>query len=273
MRGAAYQAQDNATKALADFDEAIRLDPKSARAYCDRAALEDEVLRQADKALADYNEAIRLAPEFHRAYFNRGVHFFVRHDYEHAIVDFNRAVQLMPNDGGAYVYCALAYSKLHNRAQAITEAAAAIKLKPTEPPLFRATDLDLRSRAYRILGQKELALRDLREAVHQTPERSVANDNLAWFLATCPEDRFRNGTDAVFFAKKACELSHWQRSGEIDTLATAYAELGDFDQAVKYEKQALNDSSLAPKEREEREKRLALFQQRKPFREDLTAPP
>jgi hypothetical protein len=52
-------------------------------------------------------------------------------------------------------------------------------------------------------------------------------------------------------------------------LAAAYAEAGDFDQAVKYEKQSLSDSSMAPKERQEREKRLALFQQRKPFRDEF----
>jgi hypothetical protein len=52
-------------------------------------------------------------------------------------------------------------------------------------------------------------------------------------------------------------------------LAVAYAEAGDFDQAVQYEEQALNDSSLAPKERQERKKRLALFQQGKPFRDEF----
>jgi hypothetical protein len=50
---------------------------------------------------------------------------------------------------------------------------------------------------------------------------------------------------------------------------TACAEAGDFDQGVRYEKQALNDSSLAPKEREQREKRLALFKQRKTFRDEF----
>jgi hypothetical protein len=58
-----------------------------------------------------------------------------------------------------------------------------------------------------------------------------------------------------------------------DTLAVAYAEAGAFDEAIKYEKQALNDPSLASMERDEREKRLALFRQGKPFREDLSAHP
>src|SRR5262249_53243474 len=155
-------------------------------------------------------------------------------------------------------------------AHALADANVAIKLKPrTDFYSWRATDLRLRAEAYRILGQAELALSDLRESVHVAPKGPEAYDELAWFLATCPKDRFRNGAEAVSDAKKACELSRWQRSGEIDTLAAAHAEAGDFDQAVKYEKQALNDSSLAPKEREEREKRLALFQQRKPFRDEF----
>ena len=115
----------------------------------------------------------------------------------------------------------------------------------------------------------ELALRDLRESLRVAPKDSGACYELAWFLATCPEDRFRSGAEAVSTATKGCELSHWENSGLIDALATAYAEAGAVDQAVKYEKQALNDSSLAPKEREEREKRLALFNQRKPFRDEF----
>jgi Tfp pilus assembly protein PilF len=138
--------------------------------------------------------------------------------------------------------------------------------------LAQAFDLRMRADAYKIIGQPELALRDLREAVRLMPKDPTANNSLAWFLATCPEERFRNGTEAVSATTKACELSQWERSGSIDTLAAAYAEVGDFDQATKYEKQSI-DASLSPKKREEYEKRLALFQQRKPFRDELIGSP
>jgi TonB family protein len=269
IRGSAYQQKGDADKALADFNQAIRLDPKSARAYCDRGILEDVLLQQPNKALADYNEAIRLAPNFQRAYVNRGVHFLEQHNYERALPDFTRAIGLIPNEPGTHGYRAFAYAKLGQRTRAQADAAAATRLKPAEMPLVRVNDLLVRGDGYRILGQQELALRDFREAVHVMPNGWEANGTLAWFLATCPEDHFRNGAEAVSVAKKACELSHWQRSGCYDTLAAAYAEGGDFGQAVKYEKQALNDSSLAPREREEREKRLALFQQQKPFRDEF----
>jgi tetratricopeptide (TPR) repeat protein len=270
-RGAYYQRQGWHDKALADFNEAIRLGPRDARAYCDRGELEDDLLHQPDKALADYNQAIRLAPNFQRAYFNRGVQFLEQHDYGRAIADFTRAIQLAPNDLGAYASRAYAYAKQGDRAHALADATVALKLKPTTAMyLAQAIDLELRAIAYKILGQPELALRDLREAVRLASREPLAKGALAWFLATCPEERFRNGAEAVSTAKKACEMSRWKRSASIDTLAVACAEAGDFDQATKYEKQAINDPSLSPQERDERGKRLALFQERKAFHEDLS---
>jgi len=269
LRGSCYMLKGHYEKALADFNQAIRTDPRNAAAYCDRADLEDHFLRRHKDALADYDQAIHLAPNFQRAYFNRGAHFVGHHDYARAIADYSRAIKLMPSDLSAHAYRGYAYAKQGDRARAVADATEAVKLKPTEMRLWRVTDLDLRAKAYRILGQPELALRDLRGAVRLMPNDDAANDNLAWFLATCPEDRFRNGTEAVSVAKKACELSHWQSSRSIDTLAVAYSEAGDFEQAIKYEKQSLSDSSLAAKEREEIEKRLTLFEQRKPFRDEF----
>jgi tetratricopeptide (TPR) repeat protein len=152
---------------------------------------------------------------------------------------------------------AYTYARQGDRARAVADANVAIRLKPdTEVYLWRANDLQLRAKAHRILGQMESALRDLRDAVSVAPNDPSANSQIASFLA-------------VTIAKKACDLSHWRMSDATDTLAAAYAEAGDFEQAVKYEKQALNDSSIPPKEREEREKRLALFQERKPFRDQF----
>jgi tetratricopeptide (TPR) repeat protein len=220
--------------------------------------------------LADYNQAIQLAPNFQRAYFNRGAHFRDRHNYERAIADFTRAIQLMPNDFNTYGQHAYTYARQGDHARALADANVAIKLKPDSGfYLWRATDLRLRAEAYRILGRAEPAMRDLRESVHLAPNEPGACYELAWFLPTCPEDRFRNGVEAVSIARKGCEVSQWKNSALIDALAAAYAQADDFDQAVKYEKQGLNDSSLAPKEREEREKRLALFEQQKPFRDEF----
>jgi len=94
---------------------------------------------------------------------------------------------------------------------------------------------------------------------------SALND-FAWFLATCPDDSQPSKKLAVTYATKACELSEWKEANFIGTLAAAYAEVGDFDAAIKYQRQAMDLGSDYP-DKPVTEKALKLFQQRKPYRE------
>jgi hypothetical protein len=78
----------------------------------------------------------------------------------------------------------------------------------------------------------------------------------------------RNGKEALQKSLRACELSRWQDSGAVDTLAAAYAELGDFDNAIKYETQAINMKGVYAFKRNRMQKRLELYRQHKPYREE-----
>ena len=70
-RGVAWCRAKEYDKAIADFNEAIRLDPKDAPALqLPGRSLESK--EEYDKAIADYNEAIRLDPKHAEAYRNRG---------------------------------------------------------------------------------------------------------------------------------------------------------------------------------------------------------
>ena len=67
----------------------------------------------------------------------------------------------------------------------------------------------------------------------------------AWLYATCPKEDIRNGGKALELALKGCDLSEWRDGGVVDTLAAAEAEAGDFDEAVKYERQAIDLTKAA----------------------------
>ena len=120
-------------------------------------------------------------------------------------------------------------------------------------------------------GDVEGAIGCYREALRLDVKYANAHNNLAWILATGPNG-VRDGKLAVEHATRACELSAWKDPVWIDTLAAAYAEAGDFDKAMEYQKKALSFPKLAKAHAEDGRKRLELFAQKKPFRDPVLAP-
>jgi tetratricopeptide (TPR) repeat protein len=88
----------------------------------------------------------------------------------------------------------------------------------------------------------------------------------AWFYSTCPNTSFRNGQQAIKDAKAACSITVWKDENMIDTLAAAYAEIGDFNSAVQYAQQALAIKDISPTDSQKIRRHLELFQQHKPIR-------
>ena len=91
----------------------------------------------------------------------------------------------------------------------------------------------------------------------------------AWRLATSPEAELRNGTKAIELATKACELTNWKDVTFVDTLAAAYAETGDFNSAVEWQKKAIDllPGGEPPWRQPGYKDRLELYQSGKPYRE------
>ena len=94
-RGLARQARGDLDGAIADFDSAIELDPKSPDAYNNRG---DARRARGDQngAIVDYSRAIALDPKFAAAYNNRAIAEKAAGDTRSALADFNRAIALDP---------------------------------------------------------------------------------------------------------------------------------------------------------------------------------
>jgi Flp pilus assembly protein TadD len=88
-------------KALSEFNEAIRIDPDSASAYCCRALVWYDK-QQFDRAIADSDESIRIDPKHAWAYNNRGNARAARGEYPRAIADYDEAIRLDPSLAAAY---------------------------------------------------------------------------------------------------------------------------------------------------------------------------
>ena len=105
--------------------------------------------------------------------------------------------------------------------------------KPTSQEL-----LDL-ANIYEQLGQTRKVLACYDKAIAQEPNSVPALNNLAWLLATCPDDGIRNGTRAAELAERACKIMEWRAAVLMGTLAAAYAEAGRFPDAIAMAEKAI----------------------------------
>jgi hypothetical protein len=88
-------------------------------------------------------------------------------------------------------------------------------------------------------GQHQDAIREYRQVLQEDPKHIGTLNNLAYLLATDPDESLRNGKEAVTLASRAWELSSQRNPSILDTLAAAYAESGQFPQAVTAAKSAV----------------------------------
>lgn len=81
-------------------------------------------------------------------------------------------------------------------------------------------------------GRAGEAVEHYRSALSLRPSLPAALNNLAWIRAANAQPDLRNGAEAVSLAERACELTHHGEPLFLGTLAAAYAEAGNFSQAV-----------------------------------------
>jgi tetratricopeptide (TPR) repeat protein len=230
LRSAVYQQSGEKTKALADIDRVLALKPRIPGVMRDRALLLAD-LGKLDEALAQLQQLRAANPKDTLALLQLGMlHTSAKH-YDQAVEAFSTVIAEHPDEWMAYRGRADAQLNLGNRAGAVADYEQGLKLRPADPGLL---------------------------------------NNLAWVLATAPEDKLRDGQRALRLALEACKLSDYKEDYILSTLAAAYAEIGDFENARKWSAKSVE---LGSKEHlAELKKEVDSYQARKPWREALSAP-
>jgi tetratricopeptide (TPR) repeat protein len=264
-RGNSHSAKEENDLALADYEEAIRLDPRNAAAYDNRAMM---LQNKGDRseAMKDFNEAIRLNPRHALAYCNRGFLFYAEGEIDPAASDYSKAIELEPNEKCGHVGMAGVYLARNQNEQAVAECNRVLELDAHALVAYLN-----RARAHAHFKQQAAALADLEAALKSTPnDPAPALNSVAWIRATAPDDEseLRDGKRAVQEASKACDLTRWHDWRCLDTLAAAYAEAGEFPKAIETQTDALAKAKGEPMLIEAAQQRLSLYRQHKPFRDD-----
>lgn len=193
-QGAGFNCEGKFEQAITEYTHAIELDPGR---HFDHRLRGDAYMgiKAYDKAEADYSEAIRLAPDAILNHVHRARLRLRRGNYDDAKSDFEVAIARQPSSPQLYYECA---------------------------------DVE------RKLGEFDLAVERLKTAVKLRPNNVDFLNSLGYSLASCPDDRIRDGATAIQHAKRACDESAWQEWMPVSTLSAAYAATGDFERAIHF---------------------------------------
>ena len=110
------------------------------------------------------------------------------------------------------------------------------------------------------------AIEDSRSAIQADAKNPGGYSQLAVILATCPEDKYRNGKEALEAAHVAMKMR--ANSYNSAALAVAYAEVQDFDNAVRCQKEALLDAEYVAFQGATGRRRLEHYEKKQTYYED-----
>lgn len=180
--GEAHLKNGKYDNAIADYTEAIRLNPNSVDAYIERG-IAYRTKRISDKALADFTEAIRLNPNSVDAHVHRGIAYHIKEDYGQAIADLTEAIRLNPGYAFAYYRRGMVFHSKKDCDQAIADFTEAIRLNPN----YALAYYD-RGKTYHKEGDFDRAIADYERALQINPDNIFAKGDLNKItLQTSPE--------------------------------------------------------------------------------------
>lgn len=257
--------------AFEDFQKALLVDGECWQALHNRGVTLARYAQHLE-ALADFSRVIELAPAFALARQNRGEVLCQLGRYREAIADYTKAIKRLtdsvtPSEAAStaveaqlLVARADAYRQLNETNAAVKDYNLALRLDDSVADAYVG-----RGNLFAERGLYEQAADDFQMALRADPRSAEAYRSVAWLLSTCPLADYRSAPKAVEAAQRTAQLLGEDHPPVLDILAAAYANAGDFPQAIKLQQQAivLADDGA---ERENYQRRLALYRDGQPYR-------
>jgi tetratricopeptide (TPR) repeat protein len=257
-RGSFFASITNTEKAVDDFSKVIEINPKFQLAYVWRGKLYG-LQKHYDRSIVDCNMAILLKPDAPEAYYYKAAAYSSMQDWDRAIATYTQALEHDTNRAWIFGGRAGAFYEKKSYSQAITDYDKLFDLQPMD-----SGNLSSRGLCKAYSGDFRDGIEDCQKSIQLDTNSAIADNNLAWLLAIAPKPNLRDGPKAVDYAKKACELTLWKNAYCLGTLAAAYAESGNYTNAVEWEKKCIS-AGMPDKDMGQARKELKLFEHKKPY--------
>jgi tetratricopeptide (TPR) repeat protein len=194
-----------------------------------------------EAAMAEYQKSVDAYPDYVDAQRELGLLQGQSGRLAESVIHFEKAIQLNPQNSWAYHDLGLSLFNLGRAGDAVPPFMKAIEVEPQNAKLKDDLGMLLFSNAHgteAISNFLATAQSDpvgfgrLLDAMQFDTNHVTLINNLALCFATSPDPGLRNGKNAVRLASRACEMTGYQNTICVETLATAYAEDSRFDEAV-----------------------------------------
>jgi tetratricopeptide (TPR) repeat protein len=222
--GAFYLCNNRLPEARREMETSLAICPTYPVAHC---MLGDVFLclEKEEEAAEQFRAALR--PNFPEPRMKLGQILTKKNQPAEAAAHFSALLEDDPSDPEAHYWLGRALALQGKIDAAASHFMATLKLWPNSADAHYQLAL-----ALSIKQQTAQAIAHYRDALRLAPNHADALNNLAWILAVHPDQKFRNGTEAVVLASRACTLTTNSQPLIVGTLAAAYAEAGKFDDAI-----------------------------------------
>ncbi len=215
-------------QALADYGEAIRLDPKNGTVFCARGGLYYSH-GDYDRAIADFAEAIRVDPELMDsvkpyllyAYRKRGQARTGKGDWKGAIADFSAAIRLDPADAGTFHYRGVVHVCKRDYAKAKGDLTEAIRLDPKQEGAYF-----IRAWACYSQGDLDQGIADFQATIRLAPDRA---GDVSPYLVPAYLQRAKSHSDRHDWDRAVADLKEAQRLNSLYPASNAPPAFGRSD--------------------------------------------
>ncbi len=241
------------------WSDVVAKSPLDARGHYNRGSVLQDLGRFAE-AMTHYQKALWIEPDFAGAHYNWGTALHDLGRFAEAMTHYQKALRIEPDLFEAHNNWGAALLSLASFEEAATHFQKALRIEPDSAEAHYGWGVALQG-----LGSFEEAVTHYQEALWIKPGYTEAHNDLAWLRATCPDATSREGGQALAHAKRALELAGDDNAAIFETLSAAYAELGDFDNAVRWQEKAVQMASDPTKD--VMAARLELYEQGQPYRE------
>ena len=174
IRGTIWQQWDNEEKALTDWTTAIRLDPKQLMAHFYLARHWNSG-RQLEKAISEYGKVLQIDPKFLDVESRRGDLVELKAANDKTITECDQAIAADLTDANAYRRRGIAWIVRGERDKAIADWTAAIRLSPQDASAYKT-----RGSARLAAGQYDGAIDDWSKVIELQPDQPMAYTNRAY---------------------------------------------------------------------------------------------